>query len=133
MVEKKELTVEEKDFLSKLSMGIQQGDPHWIETALEMKEKTQLYNNWLKFCDNRGYTEIFAEPQETKEKFDKLKKEIKSHKGTGIMLSTENQNLIRQKLDLEKEIVTLKAELDQARVFLQNAREDRDIVLKDRK
>lgn len=73
----KELTEEQKDFLQKLSLGIQAGDFHWIDTALEMKEKTQLYYNWLKYVDGRGWTDIMAKPQEIKEKFDKLNAEIK--------------------------------------------------------
>jgi len=44
---------------------------------LTQKEKADLYDNWLAYVNGRGWTEVMAEPQKIKEKFDKLKKEIR--------------------------------------------------------
>jgi len=61
------------------------------EKKLTVKEKAKLYENWLKFVDGKGYTEIFAEPQKTKEKFDKLNKEITQHKENRKNIRGDNQ------------------------------------------
>lgn len=44
---------------------------------LSQKEKADLYDNWLAYVNGRGWTEVMAEPQKIKEKFDKLNKEIR--------------------------------------------------------
>jgi len=82
---------------------------------LTQKEKADLYDNWLKYVANRGWTDCFAEPQKIKEKFDKLNKELESHKGTGIMLAKENQSMkvhydkvIKKNEELRDEIKKLK-------------------------
>ena len=81
------------------------------EEKLTQKQKAKLYDNWLKFVDGKGYTEIFAEPQKIKEKIDNLNKESDILQRTAIMLSKENQNLKRQKRAAEEEIQQLKKQL----------------------
>ena len=71
---------------------------------LTIAEKAKLYDNWLKYVDGRGWTEVMAEPEQIKQEYKRLKKETESHKGTGVMLSKENQILKRQKIVLQDEI-----------------------------
>jgi len=79
----------------------------------KLREDATSYQNWLKYVDNRGWTECFAGPEEIKQKFDKLNKEIESHKGTGLMLSKENQNLKRHYATLTKKNEELRDDIKQ--------------------
>ena len=119
MSEKEELTEEQKSFLSDLSQGIQRGDPNWIETALEMKVKTQLYYNWLKFVDGRGLTDVLIEPYKVKEKFKKLNNEIKfvNEMNHGLdqtcnILKTKNEKLREKFMEKANLYATLQGKYD---------------------
>jgi len=78
---------------------------------LTIKEKAQLYDNWLKYVDNRGWTDCFAEPQKIKEEFDKLKKEISYTKelNHGLsqacdILKTKNKKVLEENKKLKEKI-----------------------------
>ena len=46
------------------------------EKKLTQKEKAVKYDNWVKFVDSRGLSDVLLEPTKVKEKMNKLKEEI---------------------------------------------------------
>jgi len=93
------------------------------EKKLTIKDKAHLYDNWLEYVAGRGWTECFAEPEKIKQEFDRLNKEIVSHKGTGIMLSKENQILKRHKTVLKDELKVLQAKYEALKKELEKKNE----------
>jgi len=94
------------------------------EEKLTIKEKAVKYDNWVKYVDGRGWSEILQKPLKVKIVIDKLKKEIKdlkqqveSHKGTGIMLSRDNQILKRQKIVLQDELKVVQAKYEAVKKY----------------
>lgn len=71
----------------------------------KLQEDANSYQNWLKFVAGRGLTDVLVEPLKVKERFDKLKKEIKELKD-----SIENMNVVILRHESENDNLKQKLE-----------------------
>lgn len=71
------------------------------EKKLTIKEKAVLYDNWLKYVDNRGWSEVLQEPLKVKAIIDKLKAQIKQleedNGNNGITIAHQDSKIKRLK------------------------------------
>lgn len=94
----------------------------------KLKEDAQSYQNWLKFVAGRGLTDVLVEPLKVKERFDKLKKEIRylQELNNGLNAACDVLKASRTKKekligDLLHDKVELKKENDSLGSMLQEA------------
>ncbi|KKN76195.1 hypothetical protein LCGC14_0372210 [marine sediment metagenome] len=81
----------------------------------KLKEDANSYKNWLKYVDNRGWTDILKEPLKIKEIMDKIKADVRYYKELNNGLNQACDLLNEKKKKLLEEVEKWKKSSDDFR------------------